>query len=80
MTHQTEKTPEGVQMLVKGVRPVTDRDRLTLLAARPLTATKPQRPMNIGLFDDDARRQLDLTDLLRDSPSRNDAITKDRKE
>mgnify|MGYP003679731895 FL=1 len=34
MTHQTEKTPEGVQVLVTGVRPVTDRDRLAVLRAR----------------------------------------------
>tara|TARA_B100000965_G_scaffold215949_2_gene180606 strand:+ start:11564 stop:11794 length:231 start_codon:yes stop_codon:yes gene_type:complete len=76
MTHQTEKTPEGVQVLVTGVRPVTDRDRLAMLAARPLAPAKPQNPLNIGLFDEDARRQLDLTDLLRASPARNNETTK----
>lgn len=72
MTHRTERTPEGVQVLVTGVRPVTDRDRLAVLAARPLAPAKPQKPLNIGLFDEDARRQLDLADLLRASPERND--------
>ena len=38
MTHQTEKTPEGVQVLVTGVRPVTDRDRLAMLAALGVSA------------------------------------------
>jgi len=75
MTHQTEKTPDGVQALVTGVRPVTDRDRLAVLAARPLAPARPQKPLNIGLFDEDARRQLDWTDLLRASPARNDEST-----
>lgn len=75
MTFESEKTPEGVQALVTGVRPVTDRDRLAVLAARPLAPARPQKPLNIGLFDEDARRQLDLTDLLRATPARNDEST-----
>jgi hypothetical protein len=47
-------------MLVPGVRPVTLRERLTLLAATPLGPKKSQKPLNIGLFDEDARNQLSL--------------------
>jgi hypothetical protein len=36
------------------------RQRLAALLAAPLASQKPQRPMNIGLFDEDARNQLDL--------------------
>ena len=56
----TETTEQGEQMLVPGVAPVTLRQRLAILFAAPLASRKPQRPMNIGLFDEDARHQLDL--------------------
>jgi hypothetical protein len=36
------------------------RERLTLQASAPLTPKKSQKPMNIGLFDEDARNQLNL--------------------
>jgi hypothetical protein len=57
---ETETTPEGEQTLVPGVRPLTDRDRLALLTARPLAARVPQKPLDIGLFDEAARNQLSL--------------------
>ncbi|MGK2942270.1 MAG: hypothetical protein ACSLFJ_11410 [Immundisolibacter sp.] len=56
----TEPTPEGEQILIPGVRPVSLRERLALRMAAPLEARKPQKPLNIGLFDEDARNQLDL--------------------
>lgn len=56
----SEATPEGEQILVPGVRPVTLRERLALRLAAPLVPAKPQKPLNIGLFDADARNQLDL--------------------
>lgn len=56
----TELTDQGEQTLVPGVTPITLRQRLALLFAAPLAPRKPQRPMNIGLFDEDARNQLDL--------------------
>jgi len=56
----TEFTDQGEQTLVPGVTPITLRQRLALLFAAPLAPRKPQRPMNIGLFDEDARNQLDL--------------------
>lgn len=56
----TEPTPEGEQILIPGVRPVSLRERLALRMAAPLEARKPQKPLNIGLFDEDARNQLNL--------------------
>jgi hypothetical protein len=50
----------GVQTLIPGVRPVSLRERLTLQASAPLTPKKSQKPLNIGLFDEDARNQLNL--------------------
>ena len=64
MTDRTERTPEGEQFLVSGIAPVTDRERLELLAKRPLRPSRPQRPFDFGLFDDTARRQLDLMDCM----------------
>ena len=58
-----EQTDQGDQLLIGDVRPVTDRDRLAVRAARPLGASEPQRPMDIGLFGDDAH-QADLIDYL----------------
>jgi hypothetical protein len=59
-TPETEATPEGEQMLIPGVRAIALRERLALRLAAPLTASKPQKPLNIGLFDEDARKQLSL--------------------
>ena len=56
----SEPTEQGEQTLVPGVAPITLRQRLAVLLAAPLASRKPQRPMNIGLFDEDARNQLDL--------------------
>lgn len=56
----SEPTEQGEQTLVPGVAPITIRKRLALLHAAPLAPRRPQRPMNIGLFDEDARNQLYL--------------------
>ena len=57
---ETEWSECGEQTLIPGVRPVSLRERLTLQASTPLTPKKSQKPLNIGLFDEDARNQLDL--------------------
>jgi hypothetical protein len=57
---ETEATPEGEQMLIPGVRAIGLRERLALRLAAPLSPSKPQKPLNIGLFDEDARKQLSL--------------------
>jgi hypothetical protein len=56
----SEPTAQGDQVLVPGVAPITWRQRLAALFTAPLASAKPQLPMNIGLFDEDARNQLDL--------------------
>jgi hypothetical protein len=56
----TEPTPEGEQILIPGVRAVSLRERLELRMAAPLGPRKPQKPLNVGLFDEDARNQLSL--------------------
>lgn len=56
----SEPTPEGEQTLVPGVRPISARARIEARMAAPLTPRVPQNPLDIGLFDEDARNQLDL--------------------
>ncbi len=55
-----ETTPEGEQCLVPGVAPIRERDRLAAVMAAPLRPRKAQKPLNIGLFDEDSRKQLSL--------------------
>lgn len=65
----TETTPEGEQLLTPGVKPITLRDRLAVRADQPIAPKRnpnaPQRPCDIGLFDEAARNQLDMLDFLR---------------
>lgn len=57
---QTEATAQGEQSLVPGVQPITQRNRLQALIDAPLVSRKAQKPLNIGLFDEEARNQLDI--------------------
>ena len=63
-----EATPIGPQTLVPGVAAITPRDRLEWRAAAPLEPKKPQRPCDLGLFDTNARNQLDLFAARKDAP------------
>ena len=56
----SEPTEQGDQMLVAGVAPITVRDRLALRLAAPLEGRAPQKPCDLGLFDEAARNQLSL--------------------
>lgn len=56
----SEPTIVGEQLLVAGVAPIRLADRLAFRAAAPLLPRKPQKPLDIGLFDLNARNQLDL--------------------
>ncbi len=56
----SETTAIGEQMLVAGVAPLTPIDRLALRAAAPLRSARPQKPLDIGLFDLAARSQLEM--------------------
>jgi hypothetical protein len=56
----TEPRPEGEQILVPGIAPVSLCERLARRLAAPLSPRKPQKPLNIGLFDEDTRNLLAL--------------------
>ena len=56
----SEPTPVGEQRLVPGVVPITMRDRLQARMTAPLLPTRPQKPLDLGLFDIAAHNQLDL--------------------
>ena len=55
-----EKTPEGLQLVLRGVRPQTMKDKLDWLIVQPMQPRREQKPCNIGLFDEDRRNQLEL--------------------
>jgi hypothetical protein len=55
-----EATPIGPQTLVPGVAPITPAARLAMRADAPLLPKKPQRPIDHGLFDTNARNQIEL--------------------
>lgn len=57
---ETEVTPIGVQTLVTGVAPITLAERLAMRANAPMEPKKPQRPANHGLFDTNARNQIEM--------------------
>jgi hypothetical protein len=56
----SEQTEAGEQLLAPFVAPVSVRERLDYLIAQPLAPRKPQKPLDIGLFDEAARNQLSL--------------------
>lgn len=55
-----EPTEQGDQAIMPIVKPISMRARLEALAVAPLMPTKSQKPLNIGLFDEDTRNQLAL--------------------
>lgn len=61
-TPATEQTDQGQQFLVPGVAPITMADRLAGKWSAPMQPRRPapQRPCNIGLFDEDSRNQMEL--------------------
>ena len=57
---EVEQTAIGLQTLVSGVAPITPAQRLAVLANAPLQLRRPQRPADEGLFDLNARNQLEM--------------------
>jgi hypothetical protein len=57
---EVEATAIGFQTLVAGVAPITPAQRLALRADAPLSPKKPQRPLDLGLFDTAARNQIEM--------------------
>ena len=60
MPFETEATAIGNQTLVPGVTPITPRDWLAIRANAPMEPRKPQRPADHGLFDTNARNQIEM--------------------
>ena len=60
MQIEYEKTSLGDQGLIPGVKPTRTIDYLNILINRPLCPNVRQKPVNIGLFDETARNQLEL--------------------
>lgn len=57
---EAEATQAGVQTLVAGVAPITAAERLAMRANAPLLPRKPQRALDHGLFDTNARNQIEM--------------------
>jgi hypothetical protein len=57
---QTEQTEQGEQILMCGVAPVTQRQRLEWTMHHHLWPRRPQKPCNDGLFDFCSRNQLEM--------------------
>ena len=56
----SEQTPIGEPTLVYGVAPITARDRLAIRANAPMEPRKAQRAADHGLFDTNARNQIEM--------------------
>jgi hypothetical protein len=57
---EAEVTPIGVQTLVIGVAPISPAQRLAMLANAPMQPKRVQRPADHGLFDINARNQIEM--------------------
>ena len=60
MAFETEATAIGNQTLVPGVAPITPAQRLAIRANAPMEPRKAQRPADHGLFDTNARNQIEM--------------------
>lgn len=61
-TPATEATDQGQQYVAPGIAPVTSGERLAARWNAPMQPRRAaqQRPCNIGLFDEDSRKQMEL--------------------
>jgi hypothetical protein len=57
---QTEQTEQSEQILICGIAPVTQRQRLEWTMEQPLGPRRPQKPCSDGLFDHTSRNQLEM--------------------
>ena len=57
---ETEVTDQGEQVLMPNTKPIQPCERLALMMSAPLAARREQKLLTIGLFDEDARNQLNL--------------------
>ena len=59
---EVERTPEGLQLMLGGVRPQTMKDKLEWLVAQPMQPRKRQKPCDVGLFDTERRNRWNCSD------------------
>jgi hypothetical protein len=57
---RVERTEQGLQLMLGSLRPQTMRDKVQWLAEQPMQPTKRQKPCDIGLFDTESPKQLEL--------------------
>lgn len=62
--YASEQTDIGEQTLIPDVQPITAADRLAMLANAPMLPAKRQRPADEGLFDQNARNQIEMFDPI----------------
>jgi hypothetical protein len=55
-----ERTQEGLQPVLGGAQPQNMKNKLDWLLAKPMPPRKRQKPCDIGLFDAESCRQLEL--------------------
>jgi hypothetical protein len=55
-----ERTPQGLRLMLGGIRPASMKVRLTWLVEQPMRPRKRQKPCDVGLFDSQSRNQLEL--------------------
>lgn len=55
-----ERTQQGLQLMLGGVRPQTMKGKLEWLVAQPMQPRRRQKPCDVGLFDTESRKQLEL--------------------
>jgi hypothetical protein len=60
MAGQTERTQAGAQTVLPGAERDAGASMVRNQVDRPMRPRAPQRPCDIGLFDDTARDQLPL--------------------
>ena len=61
---KTEQTDQGEQAVIPGTEKISDREMAERRMKAPLRARAKQRPMDKGLFDEGAGRQIDLEEAI----------------
>jgi hypothetical protein len=65
-----ECTRQGLQLVLGAVRPQSMKDKVQYLAEQPMQPRKRQKPCDVGLFDTESRKQLNLFDSHRGPATR----------
>jgi hypothetical protein len=55
-----ERTTEGLQLMLGGVKPPSMKEKVDWLAAQLMQPRSRQKPCDIGLFDAESRKQLEM--------------------